>query len=326
MTQLAHLTAHDSAVAAHVHGLLERADRVRLPELFAVPHPNALYHRPNRHGVSVIALRTTSLSQAQLTQLLTYRLAQYVCVDLVDPLMVYQERMEHDPLSSVSANDIHVIAGTPETGQILCYMALRAIAAPPTATLHTRNRPLFPVEQAFGWGVYNHLPILRDLTVARVLELSRFVKNHQLDPRDEGIVRSPVEMGVALYRILCTSPTHRSGAVVGELEERVAKRNLDFFHIPTILLREAVPATAEDGFLGWAAQSRTFSPFAFLVADFARQQERVAAIEQALDLSGSHGIRALLALKRDIQVPLSSLEHATHYALTKHVALQVAVS
>jgi len=145
--------------------------------------------------------------------------------------MVYQQQMEHDLLSGVSANDIHVIAGAPETGQILCYMTLRAITAPPIVTLRSENRPLFPVEQAFGWGVYNHLPILPDLPVARVLELSRFVKNHQLDARDERMVRSPAEMGVALYHILCASSIQQYGAVVGELEERVAKRNLDFFHM-----------------------------------------------------------------------------------------------
>jgi hypothetical protein len=33
--------------------------------------------------VSVIALRTTSLNQAQLTQILTYRLAQYVLANFI---------------------------------------------------------------------------------------------------------------------------------------------------------------------------------------------------------------------------------------------------
>src|SRR5687767_8638148 len=120
MMKLAHLTERDLTVAAYVHGLLERADGVRLPELFTSRHPDALYHLPNRHGVSVIALRTTSLSQEQLTQILTYRLAQYLLVDLVDPSSLYENQINHDPLSNVTANDIHIIAGAPETGQILC--------------------------------------------------------------------------------------------------------------------------------------------------------------------------------------------------------------
>jgi hypothetical protein len=157
-TEIPYQTPHETAAHTYVRDLLDRAAALRLPELFASPHPDALYQLPNRHGVSVVALRTSSLSQEQLTQILTYRLAQYLRVDLIDPSMVYQERMEHDLLTNVSAKDIHVIAGVPETGQILCYMVLRALMAPSTATMRSQNRPLFPVEQAFGWGIYNVCP------------------------------------------------------------------------------------------------------------------------------------------------------------------------
>lgn len=299
----------DPRVAIYIRDLFDRAERLRMPEVFVEPHPDALYHVPNRHGISVTALRTGSLSREQLTTILTYRLVQYLATDLVDPAMVCATRMEHDPLDGVSPDDIHVIAGSPETGRLFCYMVLRALdATPATATMRVRNRPLFPVEEAFGWGVFSRLNILPDLPVTRVLELSRFVKNHEFDARHAGSVRSPVEMGVALYHILCDAPNHTFAAVVGDLEERGAKRNLDFFHIPTVLLHGSEPATAEQGFLRWAARSRTFLPFAFLVTDFARQQERVAMIEAALELADAHCIRAVLALKRQLDVPKSSME------------------
>jgi hypothetical protein len=308
-TKIPYQTSHETAAHTYVGDLLDRAAALRLPELFASPHPDALYQLTNRHGVSVVALRTSSLTQEQLIHILMYRLAQYLSVDLIDPSMVYQERMEHEPFSTVSAKDIHVVAGSPETGQIFCYMVLKTLEmALPAASLRSQNRPLFPVEQAFGWGIYNRLPILPNLPITQVLELSRFVKNHQLDSRDQGGARSPVEMGVALYRILCDSLRQEIAAVVGVLEERVAKRNLDFFHIPTVVIRGVAPCGIPAAYTSDSFRSRKFYPFAFLVSDFARQTARLAAIERALEQPGEQGIRALLALKRDSEIPRSSME------------------
>jgi hypothetical protein len=128
----------------------------------------------------VVALRTSSLSHEQLTHILTYRLAQYLSTGMIDSDVIYQAQMIHEPFSSVSAKDIHVVAGSPETGQIFCYMVLNTVeVALPAASLRSQNRPLFPVEQVFGLGIYNHLNILPNLPIAQVWELARFVKNHQ---------------------------------------------------------------------------------------------------------------------------------------------------
>jgi hypothetical protein len=302
-------TPPETAANAYVADLLDRAAAVRLPELFASPHPDALYQLPNRHGISVVALRTSSLSQQQLTHILTYRLAQYLITGMIDADVIYQTQMIHEPFSSVSANDIHVVAGSPETGQLFCYMVLSKLeVALPAASLSTQNRPLFPVEQVFGSGIYNHLNILPNLPIAQVSELARYVKNHQLDSRDPGGARSPVEMGVALYRILCDAPRQEIAAVVGVLEEQVAKRNLDFFHIPTVLIRGLAPCGMPAAYASDSFRSRKFYPFAFLVSDFARQTSRLAAVEWALDQPGEQGMRAVLALKRDSEFDRSSLE------------------
>ena len=115
----------------------------------------------------------------------------------------------------------------------------------PAASLRTQDRPLFPVEQVFGWGIYNHLNILPNLPIAQVSEFARFVKNHQLDSRDPGGARSPVEMGVTLYRILCHSLRQESTAVVGVIEEQDAKRNLDFSTFRQSLSGELPPAECQ---------------------------------------------------------------------------------
>jgi hypothetical protein len=294
-----------SSINSYARRLVEDAAQIRVPELLTTPHAEGLYQVLDRNGVGVVALRTSSLSEAQLTRLLSYRLAQYLLADLVDPEVVYRDRLRHDLLSSVSSGDIHLIAGVPGTGQILCYMVLRAVQADAT-TLRSRRRPLFPVEQAFGRGIYNNLPTLPDLPITSILELSRFVKNQQIGVRDEGILRSPVEIAAAMLRVVFD---RRQGvsALVGDVEEGVS-RYFGFFHMPTLVLSNATPITPEEGFLGWAAQSRHFLPFAILLADYARHHERLESIERSLALPGLHGVRALLALKHSAQMPSSSLE------------------
>jgi hypothetical protein len=221
-----------------------------------------------------------------------------------DPEVVYRDRLQHDLPSSVSSGDIHLIAGVPRTGQILCYMVLRAVEA--DATLRSRTRPLFPVEEAFGWGIYNNLPTLPDLPIASILELSRFIKNQQIGVHDQGILRAPIEIVAAMLRVVFD---RRQGvsALVGDVEEGVS-RYFGFFHMPTLVLSNATPILPEEGFLGWAAQSRHFLPFAILLADYAGHHERLASIEHALALPGLDGFRALLALKRDSLMPRSSLD------------------
>src|SRR5574342_803215 len=80
-------------VTAFVDDLIEEAARSRLPELFAAERRDALYHIPDRQGVSVVALPTSSLTDVQLRTLMRYRLAQYLEVNFVDRRMVYESKM-----------------------------------------------------------------------------------------------------------------------------------------------------------------------------------------------------------------------------------------
>ncbi len=57
-----------------------------------------------------------------------------------------------------------------------------------------------------------------------------------------------------------------------------------------------------------ALHRRPFYPFALLIEDLALQQDRLAKIETALEIPGAHVVRALLALKRSMQVPPSQLK------------------
>jgi hypothetical protein len=215
---------------------VDDAARVRVPELLATRHAEALYQLLGRNGVAVVALRTSSLSKEQLSQLMLYRLAQDMLADLIDPDAVYRDGLQQHLPSSGSTGDIHLIAGVPRTGQILCYMMLRALAS--DATLRSRERPLFPVEQAFGWGIYNDLPVLPDLPIASIVEPSRYRKNQQVAACDESLTRSPVEIGVALHRVVCDG-NQRIAAFVGDVKHNVGEHAFGLFHMPTFLLHHA---------------------------------------------------------------------------------------
>lgn len=106
------------------------------------------------------------------------------------------------PLHRRSRRGVHVVALSQE-GQILCAAVLRALPVPAeTVRMRSRARPLFPVEQVHGEGLYDRLRILPDLPARRVRELGGFVKNHTCDPQAEAAIRAPLEVGVAIFRLL----------------------------------------------------------------------------------------------------------------------------
>jgi hypothetical protein len=117
---------------------------------------------------SVVALRTPSLSEEQLIGILTYRLAQYLLANQLDPQLIFERRLQHEPRANVSGADIHVMAGVSETGELLCYITLKAIPVEAgEVKFGSPDRPLFPVEEVFGWDVYSSRinqrhPVLRD--------------------------------------------------------------------------------------------------------------------------------------------------------------------
>ena len=229
----------DPAGQSYVRRLLAHAGHIRLPELFSNPRPDAAYHLQNRHGVDVIALRTTDLAKPQLMRIREFRLAQYLSAGLVNPAFVYLKGLRHEPLSSVAADDIHIIAAVPTTGELLSYLVLRTPMSPSTALMRTKFRPLLPVEQAFGRDVYSRLAILPDLLAARVIELSRFVKNHQFSAHDERIVRAPVEVTVALHHILDKLPIQTNGwwSALLKNESPSATSTFSSFPSPSFLRR-----------------------------------------------------------------------------------------
>ncbi len=294
----------EGAVAPDADSFAEQIIRngaaVRLCALLTTPPEGTLYNVANRDGLSVVALPTTSLSGEEIAGLLAYRFAQYLRVGFVDREIVCAQGMRTVPLPGMAPGDVHVVVGIPATGEVLCYAVIReAPIAPARCRLRSCERQLFPVELVHGTGLYNRLPILPDLAVGKVRELGRFVRNHLSEADRNLTTRAVVETGVAVFRLLVGPLRLHVDAVIGDLEELVAKRNLDFFHVPLVLLRGTVPYASDANYLGPRYQLHTVYPFAVLTSDIETALPRLEKVEHALGTPGMKGLMALLHLRSE---------------------------
>jgi hypothetical protein len=278
--------------------VISRGAAVRVPGLLTSPPAGALYRVAGRHGVAVAALPTTSLTRGDVASLLRFRLAQYLDIGFVDRQIAYRRQMRTEPESIVAPGDVHVVAGHPDTGEILCYAVVEEPPlAPPGSRVRSEHRALFPVEQVHGAGLYNRLPILPDLPVAKVREMGRFVRNQRPAAGRDLVARAVVEVCVAVFRLMAGPMRMDVDAVIGDLEENVAKHNLDFLHVPCAVIHGTVPYLGGASHLYPRYQLHTVYPFACLVSDIATALPRLRAIEEALATPGERGLMSLLQLR-----------------------------
>jgi len=297
----------DATADAYIAGLVEAAAGIRLPELFAKPHPDSIFSVPNRGGIGVTVLRTSDLEEEQVVELMRYRLAQYIEANFVEPNVIYDRRLEYEPLDNLLPNDLHVIAGSVDDGEILCYATLEASPdAPAGTTLRSKDRPLLPVEKVHGFGIFNRLPILPDLPMNQIRELGRFVKNQRYHGVEDKSIRGPVEVGVAIFRMVAETLSFELSAVVGDLEEGVAKQNLDFFKVPLVVVHGTMPLQEDDSWLFPRYLRRTVFPFALLASDASQSVPRLDEIEKCLERPGKLGLLSLMRLRNQEGSPVRS--------------------
>jgi hypothetical protein len=283
---------------AFAEDVISAGAAVRVPALLSAPRPGALYRVAGRHGVAVTALPTTSLTRDEVAGLLRFRLAQYLDIGFVDRQVACAREMRSEPPSAVASGDVHVIAGVPGTGEILCYAVVeQPPLAPPGCRVRSAGRGLFPVEQVHGIGLYNRLPILPDLPVAKVREMGRFARNQRPVVGRDLVARAVVETCVAIFRLMAGPMRMDVDAVIGDLEESVAKHNLDFLHVPSVVIHGTVPCPDGASHLYPRYQLHTVYPFACLTSDIATALPRLRAVEEALDTPGQAGLLALLRLR-----------------------------
>jgi len=296
--------------AQYLERLVEAGSVIALPELTRGRWPGALYRIRDRDGVGVIALKSAALTEEQERKLLQFRFAQYLAAGFVDRELACRHRMNQEPLSEPEPETVNCLAFSARDGRVLAYLALRAPrAAPVGTTLRNRERPLLPLEEHFGWGALNRLRLVPDVPLDRIRELGRFVKNHRPGKHAELGMRAVLEVCVAGFHVL-TGPLRRSvDAFVGEFEDVVARRHLEFLHAPFVMLRGGLPAFPAEHFLAPALDGRARYPFGGWVSDLTAMTDRLKAIEVALATPGAAGLIALAGLRETAgEVRPSSLE------------------
>ena len=310
-SQHALASGYAAPVVEYVERIVVDGSTARLSRLVGSDFVSDLPVVRGRHGVTCVSLRTSDLHEDEILAILRYRLAQYLLVGFVDPGLVYQDQLRHEPRSGVHPEDVHVLALDAQDGEILCYVSIMAIAHPDAvATLRDHDRPLFPVEQAHGWGIYNRLRQLPDIPVGRVREVGRFVKNHREGVKKELAVRAPIEVALAAYRLFRGSLRAEVDAFIGDLEEVVAKQNLDYFHTPSVVLHGTVVHVDKRHYKYPMYRHHNHYPFAVLVSDLTGSAARSVAIDAALEQPGRAGIAALLSLRDAGSTMRSTLEPA----------------
>jgi methyltransferase (TIGR00027 family) len=288
---------HADGTHTYVDRLIEEGSAIALPELRAACLPDALYHVRDRGGLGAVAIPETALHEHQLDALARFRFAQYLASGYVDKDVASRERLDRCPLANYTSPDtVHFVVFAAATGELLASMCM--LGPPPAAPdvrLTTRNRPLLPVEEQYGWGPFNRLERVPDTPLERVREYGRLVKNLR---HPSAGPRAVIELILAPLRLGLGAWATAFDIVVGQLEPSRVQRNLEFFHIPLVVLRAGLPCFAPGHPLNPGLEGRDRYPFAFSVADLVTTASRLDAIEAALALPDAQAIHALVALKR----------------------------
>ena len=286
---------------------MQRGSAVALPEFVEGSWPEAVYRVHDRQGVGVMVVPGDALTDGQRRALCRFRFAQYLAAGFLDADVVFREQLELEPCVPCEPSMLHGIAYSNRDGQVLAVIGLRASTDVPGVTLRTRERPLLPLEQRFGWGALNRLRLLPDLPLERIHEVGGFARNHGLGGLAELGVRGAVEVAVAMARVVTGPLCLDVEAWVGEFEDAVARKTLQFLHMPMAVVRAGVPAVPREDLHWPGLTGHARYPFAVLVSDMAGMTSRLRAIETALAKPGADGVRALITLKKMRAEPVSSL-------------------
>lgn len=294
-------------IRSYIDGVIQRAAEVRLQRLTTNRNNNFLCRVNDREGITTFAVVTSDLTEEEVFQIMTFRLAQYLTIGFVDPQIMLKKSHYYEPISNLLEDEVHIMAVRSCDAQMLCYLSIKGSVGTVDKTLKDVDRPLLPVEKLFGWGIFNRLKFLPEIPLNKIRELGRFMKNQKLSRKDDLAIRSPIEVGLACFRLLTTVLKNQINAFVGDFQDCVAKRNLDYFHVPSIMLRGVIPFAENDSYLRAHVESSTVYPFAFLTSDLNHLFARTEIIEEALSKPGKEGILALGLLKRIENTIKSSL-------------------
>ena len=239
-----------------------------------------LHHEVRGDGLVTLAVRTRHLPHRYLLGLQGFRLSQYLQLGWICEETVYSSAIFAEPVHGASPDDVHVLC-LDGGGTILGYLCLTASHDAEPRDLLDPDRSPFPVEEAHGINLFDHVGSLPGTTTDQVRELKRFVHARSLTDRTQRL-RVTMELLYGMGRVIAgMRPGIRT--LVGDLEEHVALRHLMLAGLDVHLIDGTSPALAQRDLLHHMYVVRgSVKPFvAHLPADEVIA-EKVAMLESTL--------------------------------------------
>jgi hypothetical protein len=185
--------------------------------------PDLVHHEVRGDGLVALAVRTRDLPHRYLLGLQGFRLSQYLQLGWICEETIYSSAMFAEPLHGASPDDVHVMC-LDGRGTILGYLCLTASHDEEPKEVLDPTRAPFPVEEAHGINLFDHVECLPGTTTDQVRELKRFVHARSLTDRGQRL-RVTMELLYGMGRVIAgMRPGIRT--LVGDLEEHVALRHL----------------------------------------------------------------------------------------------------
>lgn len=303
---MANLTDSDLAHSNHQARAKKQANK-RYATLFSsIPQEDIPMRSWQRRGTGVVVrmIQHAKLTQEQFEAIGEYRLDQYILAGLYDTQSVTELGLTVDPnLMNLPDSTIHVLVGD-ASNHLLCYASFESahtlISTDESQSrstelsfngltshyMYERERPLFPVELAFGQELYASHPEISLLPYASIREMMRMVRNQ--------VIRMPIsslttiEVIVAASHLLC-DPTNHTEALVGcaspELRKLSHRLNIPVAYAPDAIdhLREHSTSLNASIWTPKALERGRFWPLAISRVDIQANWDFFSALHIALD-------------------------------------------
>ncbi|HEY7094544.1 MAG TPA: hypothetical protein VH393_15280 [Ktedonobacterales bacterium] len=299
----------ENLVLPDLNAVLKRQKHALYPEVLSVaPGQEAgllYFKRRVGSGLIATALRHSSLTEPQIRALNEFRLDQYTLCGFYDLQYLRDHRIERDPdLLELPPDTIHIVVGA-NNGRILAYSYMQPPKGTPAGIAMRANgprmsdvdRPWFPCEEeSFGPDIFPSLPALRDISVARIAEISILLRN-QLEhgPASIYAVGESILAMALIQGSLSTNLAATIAYIAHEARKIIYELGMPALYAPFVpVTRNLLPPH-------WSPDANgpgRFWPTVFLTADVRRGEPHLNNVDAILDLPTSDLRRALIELRR----------------------------
>jgi hypothetical protein len=217
---------------------------------------------------------------------------------------------KEDP-ADIHDEDVHGIVCDAD-GRLSTYLTLKRPGSYQELkgySYRDRDRPSYPCEEVHGRAWQQSLTGVDAVEAVQVWELARFVDD-QTRPYDPTCLRGPLELALAACRLALHPHAAKAVSLItGDLDPRIALRNLRFFFLPVATFPPHQVDLAEGHPLRPRYRDHLTAPFASTTQDVSSATyTRWADIDLALSFDDANAVRRLLALRQFVSVKESRLK------------------